>query len=105
MTPGGDQDNLRDQFSNSLEAVISQELLPKVDKKSLVLACEVLIATPAVRRSIREGKIEQIHDILQTGSSQGMISKDAAIKVLYQKRDITRDTALEHMRNPVILGS
>ncbi|MBI3548261.1 MAG: PilT/PilU family type 4a pilus ATPase [Elusimicrobia bacterium] len=99
-----DQEIIRDQLCNSLEAVISQELLPRSDGKGMVLSVEILLATPAVRRLIKEGKLEAIYDILQTGTAQGMISKDASIKALYQRKAITRETALAHMRNPELLG-
>lgn len=103
--PAEDQEIVRDQLCNSLEAIISQELLPRADGRGLVLSAEVLLATPAVRRLIKEGKLEQIYDILQTGTAQGMISKDASIKALYMRREITRETALAHMRNPELLGA
>ncbi|MEK9145879.1 MAG: PilT/PilU family type 4a pilus ATPase [Elusimicrobiota bacterium] len=101
---GEDQDVIRDQFCNSLEAVISQVLLPRADGRGLVLAAEVLLANAAMRRMIREGKVDQITDALQTGASQGMISKDSSIKTLFQRKEISRETALAHMRNPDLLG-
>jgi len=102
--PGNEQDTIRDQLCNTLEAVISQELLPRADKKGMVLAIEILLATPAVRQLIREGKLAQVYDILQTGTNQGMISKDASIKALFQRQLITRETAMVAMRNPQLLG-
>lgn len=98
-----DQDSLREQLSMTLEAVISQELLPRADGKGLVLACEILIATSAVRQLIRENKLEAINDAIQSGAQAGMVSKDAFIKNLFQKKLITKDVALEHMRNPDLL--
>ncbi|MBI3289207.1 MAG: PilT/PilU family type 4a pilus ATPase [Elusimicrobia bacterium] len=102
--PNSDQDALREQLAMTLEAVISQELLPRADGKGLVIACEILIATPAVRQLIRENKLEAINDAIQSGSQAGMISKDASIRNLFQKRAITREVAMEHMRNPDMLG-
>ncbi len=102
--PAADQDMIREQLANTLEAVISQELLPRADGKGLVLAFEILIATSAVRQLIREGRLDAINDALQSGMQQGMISKDACIKNLFQKKVITQSVALEHMRNPEILG-
>ena len=89
---------------NTLEAVISQDLLPRADKKGLVLAIEVMLATPAARGLVRKGDLSQLYDVLQTGTSQGMISKDASIKTLYQRQIITRETALAYMRNPHLLA-
>lgn len=98
------QEALREQLAMTLEAVISQELLPRADGKGLVVACEILIATSAVRQLIRENKLEAINDAIQSGMQVGMISKDASIKNLFQKKLITRETAVEHMRNPELLG-
>jgi len=103
MFPGAEQETIRDQLCNTLEAVISQDLLGRKDKKGRVLAIEVLLAVPAVRQLIRKGDLSQLYDILQTGTSQGMISKDASIKSLFQRNIISRETALRHMRNPQLL--
>lgn len=98
--PSADQEALRDQLATTLEAVISQELLPRADGKGQVVACEILIATPAVRQLIRENKIEAMNDAIQAGAPVGMISKDACIKNLFLRKMIAKETALEHMRNP-----
>jgi len=102
--PGEEQEGVREQLSMTLEAVISQELLPRADGKGLVVAVEILIATPAVRQLLREGKLEAINDAIQSGMQLGMVSKDASIKNLFMKRLITKETALEHMRNPETLN-
>ena len=102
--PNADQDNLREQLAMTLEAVISQELIPRADGKGLVLACEILIATSAVRQLIRENKLEAINDAIQAGAQVGMVSKDSFIKNLYSKKMITKEVALEHMRNPDLLN-
>jgi twitching motility protein PilT len=98
-----DQDALREQLAGTLEAVISQELLPRADGKGLVIACEILVATGAVRQLIRENRLDAINDAIQSGAQVGMISKDASIKNLFMKKLITKETALEHMRNPELL--
>ncbi len=102
--PNADQDSLREQLAMTLEAVISQELLPRADGKGLVLACEILIATSAVRQLIRENKLEAINDAIQAGAQTGMVSKDSFVKNLYSKKMITKEVALEHMRNPDLLA-
>jgi len=104
MFPGPEQDTIRDQLCNTLEAVISQDLLPAKDGKGLALAIEVLLATPAVRQLLRKGDLNQIYDILQTGTSQGMISKDASIRSLFQRGSVTREVAMAHMRSPQLLA-
>ncbi|MFH1724122.1 MAG: PilT/PilU family type 4a pilus ATPase [Elusimicrobiota bacterium] len=104
MFPGNEQETIRDQLCNTLEAVISQELLPRADKTGLILAIEVLLATPAVRQLIKKGDLSQIYDLLQTGTSRGMVSKDASIKSLFQRQTITREVAMTRMRNPQLLA-
>jgi twitching motility protein PilT len=99
-----DQEGLREQLAMTMEAVISQELLPRADGKGQVIAVEILIANTAVRSLIRENKLDQINDAIQAGMAAGMISKDASIKNLFQKKLITREVAAEHMRNPELLG-
>ena len=102
--PSGEQEILREQLASTLAAVISQELLPRADGKGLVVACEILVATPAVRQMIRENKLDAINDVIQSGMRQGMISKDVSIKNLLAKGVITREAALEHMRHPESLS-
>ena len=101
--PNSDQDALREQLAATLEAVISLELLPRADAKGQVVATEILIATPATRQLIRENKIEALNDAIQAGMDVGMISKDASIRNLYMKKLITKEVALEHLRNPEFL--
>jgi len=102
--PNADQEAMREQLAGTLEAVISQELLPRADGKGLVVSCEILIATPAVRQLIRENKIEAMNDAIQSGAQTGMISRDASIKNLFTKKLVSKETALEHMRNPDLLN-
>ncbi len=99
-----DQEGLREQLAMTIEAVISQELMPRADGKGQVVAVEILIANTAVRQLIRENKLDAINDAIQSGMSIGMISKDSSIKNLFQKKMITREVAIEHMRNPDMLG-
>ncbi|OGS14339.1 MAG: hypothetical protein A2234_10260 [Elusimicrobia bacterium RIFOXYA2_FULL_58_8] len=98
--PAGEQEILRDQLASTLEAVISQELLPRADGKGMVVACEILVTTPAVRQMIRENKLDAINDAILAGMQHGMLSRDISIKNLFSKGIITRETALEHMRRP-----
>ncbi|OGR90291.1 MAG: hypothetical protein A3J74_08800 [Elusimicrobia bacterium RIFCSPHIGHO2_02_FULL_57_9] len=101
--PQIDQEHMREQLAMAMEAVICQELLPRADGKSRVLATEILIATPAVRQLIRDNKLDAINDVIQAGMETGMISKDASIGHLYRKKLITRDSAMQHMRNPELI--
>ena len=67
------------QLSVALQGVMTQQLLPTADGSGRVVACEVLVPTPAVRNLIREGKTHQIPSALQTGASVGMQTMDAAL--------------------------
>jgi twitching motility protein PilT len=91
--PSEDKAMIRTMLSNSLEAVISQRLLKKVDGSGRISAFEVLIASPAVRNLIREGKIPQIYSLMQVGSKMGMrIIKDS-IYTLMNDGIISSETA------------
>ena len=65
--PAEQQNAITVQLANSLQAIVSQKLLPKADGSGRVLACEVCIATPAVRRHIREQEVHNIYNEWQTG--------------------------------------
>ncbi len=97
--PEADQQALSEQFASTIEAVISQELLPRADGKGMVLAPEILIATSAVRQLIRERRLEAINDAIQAGTSVGMVPKDMWLKNLLQKSVISRETALAAAHN------
>jgi len=102
--PAAEQDTLRDQLDHHPFAVISQELLPRADGKGVVVATEILVATPAVRQMIRENKLDSINDAILAGKQHGMISRDVSLKNLFTQGIITREVALEHMRRPEFLG-
>jgi twitching motility protein PilT len=101
--PPAQQEQARMMLAATLQMVICQELIAAGDKKNVVLLPEVLIATDVVRRLIREGKPEQIYDIMQTGTAQGMVSKDMALVTLVKKGQITKEQAIPRMRNPQLL--
>jgi twitching motility protein PilT len=70
----GTRDIIRTQVSMVLVGVVSQMLIPTKDGKSRIPACEVLVVNDAIRNLIRENKIEQIENIIQSGASEGMIT-------------------------------
>ena len=84
---GGDQDIVREQLAMTLEAVISQELLPRADGKGVVVATEILVATPAVRQMIRENKLDSINDAILAGKQHGRRLK---AERLYQLKSILK---------------
>ena len=91
--PSNDQAQIRSTLSDSLRAVVAQTLFKRIDKVGRVAALEILIATPAVRNLIREGKSHQIPSMIQTGKKYGMQLLDDAIMELYKKGIINPDDA------------
>ncbi len=94
------QQEVKIQLAGSLEGIVAQLLLPRKDGKGRVLATEILTATPAVRRVIREHRTDQIPTLIQTGSQYGMQSMDKSLKELYLKGLITYETAISFAKNP-----
>jgi len=91
--PATEQAQIRSTLSDGIRAVISQVLFKRVDKKALCVALEILIATPAARNLIREGKTHQLPSVIQTGKKYGMMLLDDAIMELYEKGWISADDA------------
>ncbi len=91
--PGPQQAQIRSTLADGIRAVIAQVLFKRVDKKGRCVAPEILIATPAVRNLIREGKTHQLPSMMQTGRKYGMQLLDDAIMNLYQKGWIGADEA------------
>jgi twitching motility protein PilT len=87
--PEEQQEQIRVQLANNLNAIITQQMLPKMSGDGRVVGYEIMIATPAVRALIREGKTYQLVSVIQTGASLGMITMDACLAELYKKRVIT----------------
>jgi twitching motility protein PilT len=91
--PATEQAQIRSTLSDGIRAVISQVLFKRVDQKGLCVALEILIATPAARNLIREGKTHQIPSVIQTGKKYGMQLLDDAIMALFEKGWIAADDA------------
>lgn len=98
--PPHQQQQIRVQLSNVLEAVISQQLIPTADGRSRVAAFEVMHANHAVRNLIREGKSHQLVSVMQTNRKLGMITMDEAIQQLYMEGRISRDMAVQFATDP-----
>jgi len=91
--PSSEQAQIRSTLADGLRAVVAQVLFKRIDKKARCAALEILIATPAVRNLIREGKTHQIPSSIQTGKKYGMMLLDDAIMDLYNKGWISADDA------------
>ena len=92
--PPHQQPQVRSQLSNILQAICAQRLVPAIGG-GRVVAAEILIANPAVRSVIREGKTHQLDTIIQTGADQGMQTMDRTLVKLIQTGVITYDNARE----------
>ena len=93
--PPHQQQQIRVQLSNVLEAVISQQLIPTSDGRGRCAAFEVMHANHAVRNLIREGKSHQLQSVMQTNRKIGMITMDDAILQLYYDGKIDRELAIQ----------
>ncbi len=98
--PPGQQEQIRIQLANNLQAIISQQLLPRAGQPGRVPAVEVMIATPAIRNLIRENKTHQIHTMIQTSGQLGMQTMDQSLRDLYLKGWISYEEAMARAINP-----
>ncbi|MFA4015014.1 MAG: hypothetical protein RUDDFDWM_000080 [Candidatus Fervidibacterota bacterium] len=98
--PAEQQAQIRVQLSNNLVAVLSQQLLPRASGRGRVAAMEIMIATPAIRNLIREGKTHQIPSIIQTSGEVGMQTMDQALRDLYLQGIITYEDAMSRAQRP-----
>lgn len=96
--PPHQQPQIRSQLSNILMAICAQRLVPAIGG-GRVVAAEVMVANPAVRSVIREGKTHQLDTIIQTGADQGMQTMDRTLVKLIQQGIITYDDAREYAVN------
>ena len=91
--PMTQQEQVRNTLSDGIRAVLSQTLFRRIDKRGRIVALEIMIANPAVRNLIREGKTFQISSMLQTGKKYGMQTLDDSIMGLLTKKIISADDA------------
>ncbi len=89
--PANQQSQVRAQLAFVLEGVITQTLLPKVRGRGRVMACEIMVATPAIRALIRDDKIHQIYSALQSGKKHGMQTMNDALYQLYTNREVAQE--------------
>lgn len=98
--PPEQQGQIRVMLATTLQAVITQQLLPTADGRGRCAAVEVLVATPAVRNLIREAKGHQIPSQMQAGAQYGMVTMDQHLAELVRANRITLDLAVERAANP-----
>lgn len=98
--PPHQQQQIRIQLANTLEAVISQQLIPTIDGSRRVAAFEVLHATNAIKNLIREGKSHQMATVMQTNKKMGMMLMDEAILQLFYDGLISKEMAIQFAVDP-----
>jgi twitching motility protein PilT len=97
--PSHQQQQIRVQLAASLQGICTQQLLRTADGSKRAVASEVLVATPAVRNLIREGKIYQIASMMQAGGKYGMVTMDQTLAGLVKTGTVTLEAALERCTN------
>lgn len=100
--PPHQQSQIRQQVAATLLAVVSQRLFPRANGQGRIAAFEMLIATPAVRNLIREGKTYQIPNVIATSTSTGMCTLEKSLTELYHKGLISYDDAARHLSDQAI---
>jgi twitching motility protein PilT len=97
--PSHQQQQVRVQLASALQGIVTQQLIRRPDGKGRAVAAEVLVATPAVRNLIREGKTHQIYSAMQAGGSMGMQTMDQALANLVKNGALTYEMAQERCSN------
>jgi len=103
--PAEQQGQIRAQFAESIEAIISQVLLKRKDGRGRVPALEIMIGTPAVRNLIRESKVAQLPSTIQVSRKDGMITLDQSLKELVSRNIVDKEQCLYLASNPNIFNS
>ncbi len=98
--PANQQNQIRTMLANTLQAVISQTLFRRIDEPGMVPCTEILLCTSAVRNCIRENRIFEIPNIIETSRKLGMQNLDHSIAEMYFKGFIDRDEAITRSTNP-----
>ncbi|HUW18751.1 MAG TPA: type IV pilus twitching motility protein PilT [Sedimentisphaerales bacterium] len=98
--PASQQNQIRTMLANTLQAVISQTLFKRVDQPGMVPGTEILLCTSAVRNCIRENRIYEIPNIIETSRRIGMQNMDLSIAELYSKGYLDREDAIARSNNP-----
>ncbi|MDP9172613.1 MAG: type IV pilus twitching motility protein PilT [Planctomycetota bacterium] len=98
--PSDQQNQIRSMLANTLQAVISQTLFKRSDQPGMIPAVEIMLCTPAVRNCIRENRIFEIPNVIETSRALGMQTLDSSIKQLYVNGYISREDAVAQAAHP-----
>ena len=98
--PSGQQNQIRSMLSNTLTAVISQTLFKRTDVPGMIPGVEIMLCNPAIKNCIRENRIFEIPNVIETSRALGMQTLDYSISQLYLNGQISRDDALANAAHP-----
>jgi len=98
--PATQQNQIRAMVANTLQAVVSQTLFKRIDEPGMVPCTEILLCTSAVRNCIRENRIYEIPNIIETSRRLGMHTLDSSIADMYFQGYIDREEAIMRSSNP-----
>jgi twitching motility protein PilT len=98
--PANQQGQIRTMLANTLQAVITQTLFRRADKPGMVPCTEILLCNSAVRNCIRENRIYEIPNIIETNRRLGMQNMDHSIAEMYFNEYIDREEAIARSNNP-----
>jgi twitching motility protein PilT len=98
--PAHQQSQVRAQLAFVLEGVITQTLLPRIKGRGRVMACEILVSTPAIRALIRDDKVHQIQGSMQAGKKHGMQTLNDSLYQLYMGREVALEECLRVSSEP-----
>jgi len=98
--PSHQQSQVRAQLAFVLEGIVTQTLLPKAKGKGRVMACEILVCTPAIRALIRDDKVHQIQSSMQAGKKHGMQTLNDSLYQLYMAREVVLEECLRVSSDP-----
>ena len=101
--PSDQRDQIRVMVSESLRGIISQQLVPRTDGNGRAMAMEILVNTPAVASTIRDGKTFMLNGIMQTGKSVGMITMDDSLRTLYTNGVISQEECESRAEDKAIM--
>ncbi|MBA4418680.1 MAG: twitching motility protein PilT [Syntrophus sp. (in: bacteria)] len=99
--PAAQQNQVRSMLAESMQAIVTQALFRKKDGNGRIAAFEILIANPAVRNLIREGKIFQILSIMQTSKALGMQTMEASVQDLLAKNVVNREEVAFYLSSKI----
>jgi len=97
--PPHQQQQIRVQLADVLQAVMSQRLVPRMDGEGRITVTEVMVVNPAIRNHIRDGKTFQIASSIQTGRNQGMYTMDDSLYEAYTRFEISKEDALSYAQD------